>query len=310
MLALHGGRRTVFVLHDGIAGKLRRLTTSLVDGAFPIEWIMMGDRLDSSLYVPPNHLSRAAYGRLFLPDLLPADVTRCVYVDCDVLIRRDLDELCRADLHGNPAGLCVDPFHRTVGRAIPRWRQYGLDPADPYFNSGVMAMDLDAWRAGDVTAESRRIAQAASPEELGSADQDVLNIVLYRKWTRLAAKWNVHPIFVRRLGKVGVAPEVRELMRQPDVAEARHDPAIVHFVGQLKPWLPQYRGGLHSSWYHEWARFAAMTPFKKQLLGGWTTRARHGAWSLAARPLDLAIGRRHKGHHAAENLARLSAGRA
>ena len=307
MLAIYGHGRQVFILHDGIAAKLQRLTTSHIAGAFPVEWVMMGDRLDPALYVPPNHLSRAAYGRLFLPDVLPRDVHRCIYLDCDVLLRQDIDELCRSDLHGSYAGACVDPFHRTVGRAISRWQHYGLDPADPYFNSGVMALDLDAWRATDLTAELRRTTLAASPEELGSADQDVLNIVLNRKWTRLPAKWNVHPMLVRRLGTIGVEPEVRELMREPDVAAARHDPAIVHFVGRLKPWLPEYRGGLHSSWYKEWTRFAAMTPFKQRLLGGWKTRARHGAWSMAARPLDLAIGRRPSNGDIAERLGQLSA---
>src|SRR5262252_9157634 len=45
-------------------------------------------------------ITRATYARLFIPEVLP-EVDRVVYLDCDVLVRRDLGALFDSDMGTN-----------------------------------------------------------------------------------------------------------------------------------------------------------------------------------------------------------------
>ena len=58
-------------------------------------------------------ISRTAYFRLDIPDIVPADVERVIYLDCDLLVLDDIRLLWQTDLAGNPLGAAEDPH---VGR--------------------------------------------------------------------------------------------------------------------------------------------------------------------------------------------------
>jgi hypothetical protein len=44
-----------------------------------------------------------------------------------------------------------------VHPAIPNYRELGMLPSDPYSNSGVLVMDLQQWRADDITRSTLEI---------------------------------------------------------------------------------------------------------------------------------------------------------
>lgn len=161
-------------------------------------------------------ITPTVYARLFLAEALPEDVRRCIYVDCDLLFRRDVSELWDTDLGGYALGavdngLWDDP-------AIHQ-RRLGLEhPA--YFNSGVMLVDVDAWRAADVGGRAVAFARDVG-DRLTLFDQDALNGALDGAWLRLPEHWNlwvVHP--------------------------ALHEDAkaVFHFMGAHKPWHADYDG--------------------------------------------------------------------
>lgn len=54
-------------------------------------------------------ISRTAYFRLDIPDIVPADVERVIYLDCDLLVLDDIRLLWQTDLAGNPLGAAEDP---------------------------------------------------------------------------------------------------------------------------------------------------------------------------------------------------------
>ena len=55
-----------------------------------------------------DYLSKMAYGRILIPELIPED--RVLYLDADVIVDGNLDELFNIDMHGYPAGAVPDYF--------------------------------------------------------------------------------------------------------------------------------------------------------------------------------------------------------
>ena len=44
--------------------------------------------------------SLSQYARLFISSVLPENLEKVLYLDCDIIIRQSLDELWNLDMHG------------------------------------------------------------------------------------------------------------------------------------------------------------------------------------------------------------------
>jgi lipopolysaccharide biosynthesis glycosyltransferase len=187
----------------------------------------------SRLDLPAMHggafLPPAAYLRFAIPRLI--DEGRAIYLDGDVLVRRDLTELWRHDLQGLSTGACragSTPFLGSPG-AVEGWRELGLDPTAPALNSGVLLMDLDDWRRQRLAERAFELAMKRGTQ-FRLADQAVLNVVLNGAWVPLHPRWNATSgVFQDDKGLCAVEDPLR-------IQEAAEDPAIVHFTGSRKPW--------------------------------------------------------------------------
>lgn len=207
-----------------------------------------------------GRISRAMWYRLFLPELL-AGIDRVVYLDCDVIVRSPLDEFYGADLGDAGLGAVANVFealHRDRPAAL------GLPPGARYFNSGVLLMDLGAWRAGEVARRILERVRASSPRLL-FPDQDALNLEFAGRWRELHPRWNCQNSFFY-LGEAGSA------FSGPELAEAVRNPAIVHFEGGAlaKPWHYLCKNP-HRHLYFEHRR---ATPWPEQAIEGrtWVNR--------------------------------------
>lgn len=176
-----------------------------------------------------HQYSLATYYRLIIGELLPADVARCIYLDCDMVARTDIEELWNTDLQGRPIGAVIDHGLMVSTKNFQeKQRDLGLSSQDFYFNAGLLLIDVAQWRARGLDVDALKLA---SSRPFRSHDQDVLNLLFKDDWTVLNAKWNCMPAvygFSLRL--------FRQLDRFPDVAEARRHPAIIHYAGRYKPW--------------------------------------------------------------------------
>lgn len=173
--------------------------------------------------------SSATYRRAFLADLLP-HLDRILYLDADLIIRASLAELWSTDLAGAALGAVVDPWMATIGTmraAFP----------DGYFNAGVLLIDLAKWRDEQVperfVEDIRRRQQAGEDPRAHSHDQTPLNEALRGRWRALSPRWNFTTHLTPRL-----ADELAIPARDYEAIAA--DPAVVHFLGSHKPWVPGF----------------------------------------------------------------------
>lgn len=171
---------------------------------------------DIALRMPENkRLSNIVYARLIIDRILPQDVARVLYLDCDMLVRDAIENLIEIDMLGFPIAAVRDTAGASItsGRDVKQNRDI-FDPADPYFNAGMLLIDVAQWRAADIIG---RMEQALKDGVMARIyyDQDFLNLVFNRNWLQLPWRWNT--------------------------IDARHvheglDPAILHYTGENKPW--------------------------------------------------------------------------
>lgn len=163
--------------------------------------------------------SVAAWARVFAGKLLPNNIDRALYLDCDVLLVDTVDELFELDLNGNcAAGLCD-----CHGDFIDNERRLALNlgPEGKYFNSGVLLMDLEKWREQSLGDKILQFGKD-NASLLTHYDQCSINGALKGKILPIAARFNA----------------------QPDVmAFEPITPKIIHFASSKKPWLSSAENG-------------------------------------------------------------------
>lgn len=196
-------------LDDVMKENLRRCAPSL-----SFKWLQVQD---SDIWRElPDPLRAPYYFRCLIADAYPTTVDRCIYLDADTLVRRSLLPLMRMDLGGAIVGAALDYFLPRLGEAISPWARLGLDPDAEYFNSGVLLVDLHAWRGEQIGTRALAICESESDHLLAQGkwpqhDQFGLNTVLHGRWLRIDQTWNY-------------------LSEMPSAS-----PDIVHYCGGGKP---------------------------------------------------------------------------
>ncbi len=179
---------------------------------------------------PPIRKARfhpVIYARLFLGDLLGADIERVLYLDSDTFVRGALDPLFTLDMQGHAIAAVQQPdrFHCPGGRDLRTRKVFSL--AEPYFNSGVMLIDLAQYRAMNFAA-----ALAGVPaDELAQFyyDQDIINFCFRGRILELAPRWN---------------------LQNPEPANEAYNPMILHYSADAKPWVAWPRVAFKQTYRH------------------------------------------------------------
>ncbi len=169
-----------------------------------------------------EHLSISTYYRLLLPSLLKEDIHRILYLDCDVLVCRDISGLFRLDMddYGVAAVCDYSPYLDFQRRIV------GIGLEDKMFCAGVMLINMDYWRKNDCQAGMLDFI-CRTGENLLMEDQDVLNHEFRRHWLQLPYKYGKSTMSVAVLN---------DRQRDFDIQEYVEKPVIYHFAS-VKPWL-------------------------------------------------------------------------
>jgi lipopolysaccharide biosynthesis glycosyltransferase len=261
---LHADRnRTikVVILGNGISApqkeRIERVVQRVRPGTYT-EWRALENQLSGMEEI--RNLSNTTWARLFIPQILGPDCDRLTYLDCDILVRDDVCQLNDVDLQGATVGVVRDYLVDSLGSRLGGSRVavpdefFGL----PYFNAGVMVIDLKKFRDQAIPEKVLKVG-ADNPGKLPNLDQDALNAVLREKWLPLDLRWNVQ-VLLFRMHTFEDCQHYRNLLAQrPKLAgEAK----IVHFVGTPKPWDHWSRIPFTGQWARALLRSGYYQPFE------------------------------------------------
>ncbi|EPS61301.1 hypothetical protein M569_13491, partial [Genlisea aurea] len=180
-----------------------------------------------------NHL------RFYVPEIYP-ELEKVVFLEEDVVVQKDLRALFSLDLHGNVNGAvetCLDSFHRLykyLNFSNPSISSK-FDPQACGWAFGLNVFDLMAWRRENVTGRYHFWEEENADGSIWKAGTTVAPaglLAFYGSTEALDRRWHV-------LG-LGYDADIDKQMIESG--------AVVHFNGNLKPWLRVSIGRYRHLW--------------------------------------------------------------
>ncbi len=244
-----------FIIDDGITDdKKSKINGTAESLQSTVEFITVKNKQLMQGFVS-GEISRACYFRIDIPNILPAEVTKVIYLDCDLLLYDDIQILWNTDIGDYPLAAVCD-YGIMASKRLRRQKAkcIGLPYKADYFNSGVLIMNLDAWRKADY---SGKVIEIVQKNKFPNHDQDALNKVFMNNWYVLSLRWNVIPPVFNLFMKILKS----ELLRK-NAVEAKKNPAIFHYAGGYKAWEYKLYQGFNDQYY----KYLSYTDFKDAVM--------------------------------------------
>jgi lipopolysaccharide biosynthesis glycosyltransferase len=210
-----------------------------------ISWYNVADKLRD--LPTAGRFPSATYHRFLLPALIPQEIRRIIFLDCDTVVLRDLSELYHTNLQGNPIAAVpwevLGHYREEYGQHLRSFpARLGLpDNGTPYFYASLLIMDLAAMRHEGTTARLIETVRNTPAEKLLWLDQDALNAALRGRITPLPLEYNIIPLFSTQLED-----------ESPDARAAYAAPAIIHFAATKPNILTGPRNQLEQDFFLYW----------------------------------------------------------
>lgn len=231
---------TLHIIDNGISpdskDKLLRIVRSFPHAR--IRWIdfsQWSQKLTLHMRWP---ISLSSYGRLFIGSMLPADVSRCLYLDCDMIICNSLKPLWNWDMHGATVAAVQDTVCADTKESV------GACPSEPYFNAGLLLIDLEKWRMFDIEQKCLDFI-AQHHGSVTHHDQGVLNGIFHRDVSILPLQYNVMTIhyILTRSKALKYFREESPFYSEEEISQAKAHPVILHYTPSFtsRPWIKACR---------------------------------------------------------------------
>lgn len=222
-----------------------------------VQWILF-DKWKEKLRLNMEwNISLSSYARLFIGSMLTEEIEKVLYLDCDTIIKESLDELWGTDINGYLIGAVQDTVSTRVKSAV------GLQPNQPYFNAGMLLINLKEWRTENMEKKCIQFID----DHKGNVrhhDQGVINGLVVSKAKILPLKYNVmtiHYIFSRKK-TLKYFQESATFYDFQEIEMAKRSPVIIHFTPSFTshPWV---RGCCHPMRDIYW-QIIRYTPWKDE----------------------------------------------
>lgn len=244
----------VFILSVGISQENQEKLSEIArQFARELVFIPMGDIKEKFPYaIETGGFDISTMSRLFIGSLLPTEVKRVLYLDCDTVVLNSIKRLWQVNLHENIMGAVLEPtIYSSLKPAL------GLRENDPYFNAGVLLIDLENWRKNHVEEQLLAFYQKLGGHTFG-CDQDILNGTLKGKIRVLSPRYNffTNYRYFRYEELVKHSPSY-SIVPKKAFTQAKAHPAILHYAGDERPWM----AGNLNHYRRAYEQYLSLTPW-------------------------------------------------
>lgn len=195
-----------------------------------------------------THITIAAYIRLFLVDILPKELDKVLYLDCDIIVVENISKLWNIDLNKYSAIGVVD----HIAYEKETYTRLRYSEKDGYINSGVLLINLAYWRENNILNRFIDFINIRKNDIL-LHDQDVINAVLHDTINKCDPIFNLHSSFYYK--------KYRMNEHLTNLKELLLSPTIIHFSG-TKPW---FKDSFHPE-KERYLYYKELSPWKKESL--------------------------------------------
>ena len=204
----------------------------VINSDFPTEWfVSMRKKLAKlncqivNARVDGSHISQyktnihySVFLRYFTATFVEED--QALYLDCDIVVTRDLSEIFAVDLGSYPLGAV-----RDLGGEV----YFG----EQIFNSGVLLINVNYWRENDIAGQLIEMTDNLH-DKVTQDDQSILNMLFENRWMELPFAYNcitLHTTFSDYEPEKGLYPPV------------------IHYLTERKPWKEYTQSIYREVWW-------------------------------------------------------------
>ena len=204
----------------------------VINSDFPTEWfVSMRKKLAKlncqivNARVDGSHISQyktnihySVFLRYFTATFVEED--QALYLDCDIVVTRDLSEIFAVDLGSYPLGAV-----RDLGGEV----YFG----EQIFNSGVLLINVNYWRENDIAGQLIEMTDNLH-DKVSQDDQSILNMLFENRWMELPFAYNcitLHTTFSDYEPEKGLYPPV------------------IHYLTERKPWKEYTQSIYREVWW-------------------------------------------------------------
>jgi len=239
--------KIIFYIIDGGITNLnkQKILKSLILGRCEVKFVSMPDyllrdiqeahkTLESANRRIKSHITIASFYRLIISELLPNNVEKVIYLDCDLVVKGDLGQLWQSDIENSYMLATQDTWIQYVSNpyGLLNYQELGIPSDLKYFNAGVLLINLKKWRTDNISAKAITYLKQ-NREYIRWHDQDVLNALLYGQWGELGPRWNLSATIFGGYWKE--CPFTEEVYNAVIM-----EPNIIHFTTEKKPWTSRH----------------------------------------------------------------------
>ena len=234
LAANHAYAEQVVTTIKSICYHNRSIRFYLINSDFPNEWFKQLnkrlERYDSEIIncrVTSEQISRyktdisyTVFLRYFISDFVKED--KALYLDCDLVVTKNLDNLFETDLQDYPLAAVRDYGGRVY---------YGRE----MFNAGVLLINNRLWKQENM---SQRLIDLTNEwhDKVDQADQSILNMLFENRWIEMEFD-NNHVVIHKQFTDY-------ELPADQDY------PGIIHYLSHRKPWFDLAAQTYRDVWWY------------------------------------------------------------
>lgn len=269
------------LLSNGIAEReLGTLKTMIEDrqgtlSVYPLE--NLRERLTINV---PDTISVTSYARLFAGSILPPNLDKVLYIDCDIMFNGAIKELFNEDLGDCLVGGVLDPLISHTYK-----KEIRIPLNEPYINAGVLLIPLNRWRNEGI--EQKFVDYLVTNRgKVHHHDQGIINTVCAGRKKILPPQFNVmsncfcYPW--ESIHKINLP-----FYSRTEFEKGVSTPAIIHFSGAIhgRPWVE----GCTHPYANKFLQFKGKTVYKDMPLKPNNQSALHRLEGILYRCLPFGV---------------------
>ena len=161
----------------------------------------------------PNfkRFSIAAIYRLLIPQIIPTDIEKVIYLDSDIIVNLDINELWQINLLDKP--IASDPVINKRNIEVSLCKDGFVNDED-YFCSGVMVMNLKQIRQNEMENLVAGILFLAENFKYDCFDQEILNYCFSKNYVKLPIKFDFYVRDARYRGEFSTENRILHYLAQ------------------------------------------------------------------------------------------------
>lgn len=182
----------VYIIYGDVTKKnQQRLEASIDTNIFDINWVSEKDVIPKGMQLPldKNTYPLNIFMRLFIPYFLPDHIKKVLYLDVDMILNAEIATLWNIDIENHVIGAVIDAYAVFIKNYVSNYKELNLPGDAKYFNSGLLLINTDKWRAGNITVKVIETVNK-NRKHAEFSDQYGLNVNLVGQWLEIDKLWN------------------------------------------------------------------------------------------------------------------------